>query len=135
MRRQSAKFRKRANEARGFRKELLDKYKKDGCWICGKSPHKPHRDKPLACSVLCVHEILNGPLRQKCLDAEHSVLVLCSYCNQEAVTNKGIWPEARQLKLLLKKNPDGYDLKKHNYMARPNAPNRITQQEVDYYDY
>ena len=85
---------------------------------------------PPELSQLCCHEILNGPLRQACLDQPQSILVLCWLCNQEEVTNKQRWPEARQLAVLKYNSPEDYDLIAHNLLANPNAPNRITPEEV-----
>ncbi len=98
--------------------------------ICGKSPQRPHGDKPLDCSNLCVHEIANGPLRRKALDKPYATLVLCWWCNG-LVTNKGVWPEARQLAVLLTEATKDYDLVAYNRLVNERAPNRITQEEVD----
>ena len=77
-----------------------------------------------------MHEILNGPLRSVCLDKPHSLLVLCGWCNCYEVTDKKKWPEARQLAVLKIRSPGDFDLAAHNMLANPNAPNRITQEEV-----
>jgi hypothetical protein len=80
---------------------------------------------------LCVHEIANGPLRQKALDKPYACLVLCWACNGEAVENKGEWPVDRQLAVLQACSPEDYDLVSFNYLVNPKAPNRIEQHEVD----
>lgn len=98
--------------------------------ICGHSPRKPWRNRPRECSELCVHEILNGPLRQQSLDKQFACLVLCWHCNG-MVTNKKDWPEARQLAVLKAKRPDRYDLAAFNTLANPRAPNRLLESEVD----
>lgn len=117
------------NSVREFREARV---KQAGeCWICGHSPKHPWRDKPAELSNLCVHEIANGPLRGKSLDKPYATLVLCWYCNGHVVTNKKVWPESRQLALLLQKSPQDYDLKLYNYLVNANAPNRITQLEVE----
>lgn len=98
--------------------------------ICGHSPRRPWRDKPRQCSQLCGHEIANGPCRQAALDRPHSLLVLCWFCNSHVVTNKAVWPEPRQLCLLYVRAPEDFDLVQHNLLVRPQAPNRITMEEV-----
>jgi hypothetical protein len=57
--------------------------------------------------------------------------VLCAYCNLYEVEDKRKWPQARQLAVLMRKSPEDYDLAAFNYLVNPNAPNRITQEEVD----
>ena len=102
------------------------------CMICGCNEKRPkHRIPEL--NRLCCHEIANGPSRQKALDAPASILVLCWYCNGHEVEDKGQWPEARQLAVLLSKSPHHYDLAAHNFLVNPNAPRRIEQHEVDYW--
>jgi hypothetical protein len=128
MRRCSNRFLSRAEAAKPIREALVAR--RPECWVCGHSPRWPWRDKPKECSQLCVHEILNGPLRQKCLDKVHSLLVTCWFCNSHELTNKRKWPEARQLAVLLKCAPENYDLAAHNFLANPRAPNRITEADV-----
>ena len=103
------------------------------CWICEHSPKHPWRDKPRELSQLCVHEVANGPLRQKALDKAFATLVLCWFCNSYVVTNKKVWPEARQLALLLDRAPEDFDLAAYNALVNPRAPNRITLEEVNGY--
>ena len=127
MRNQSAKFRARAAEVRPFRKALIQRV--GHCEVCG---HDPNRVRPgMIAWEMCCHEILNGPLRQKCLDKAHSLLVVCWVCNSERLTNKVEYPEARQLAILRASRPDDFDLAKHNALANPNAPNRVTLEEID----
>jgi hypothetical protein len=125
----SAKQRSRADEAREVRQALILEVGR--CEMCGHNP----TNHTAGCVAwrLDAHEILNGPLRQACLDKRHSLLVLCWLCNSEEATDKGKWPEARQLCLLKFKRPWDYDLAAHNLLANPRAPNRITQAEVDAY--
>lgn len=85
---------------------------------------------PRECSRLCVHEIANGPNRQKALDQPYALLVLCWWCNSEVVTDKREWPEARQLSLLKRRAPDNYDLTAYNTLVG-RGPNRITEEDVD----
>lgn len=128
MRRESAKARKRREEARPVRTALLARHRR--CMICGRSPVDPWRGLPRECSELCVHEIANGPHRQKALDKPYALLVLCWHCNAEAVEDKRQWPEARQLALLRALAPEDYDLVAYNALVNPRAPNRITEEEV-----
>lgn len=116
MRRQSTKTRLRSEQAKPLRNSLIEQA--GACQVCGSK-------KQLAC-----HEILNGPLRQKTLDEPCSLLVVCWPCNQ-ALTDKGKWPVARQLAILLHKSPSRYDLQRFCYLRNPNAPHYITQEEVD----
>lgn len=100
------------------------------CMMCGARPVKGsdwpgHR--------LCVHEIANGPLRQKCLDHLPSLLVLCWSCNGGPANDASDWPEARQLALIKVLDPERYDLKAHNALVNPRAPLRITEKEVSHY--
>ncbi len=121
----SKRRRDREAEARPFRLALIAK--EGQCSLCMASPKKPNRHLPTECSRLCVHEIANGPLRQKALDQPYAVLVLCWQCNQDIHG----WPEPRQLAVLQRVAPDRYDLTAYNHLVNPNAPNRITQAEVD----
>lgn len=79
---------------------------------------------------LAVHEIANGPLRQQALDKPYAVLVACWPCNSMQMTDKKRWPEPRQLSLLLQSRPEDFDLAAYNYLLNPNAPYRITIDEV-----
>ena len=130
MRRQSKKAAARAAECREFRRAMVALIGR--CEVC---PYDPRTVRPGAIRwELCCHEILNGPLRQRCLDKPHSLLVCCWRCNSDVLTNKAAWPEARQLAVLRKSRPADYDLRAHNMLANPNAPYRITQAEVDAWD-
>jgi hypothetical protein len=126
---------KRLAEARPIRQGLLERHRDAGCWICGHGPKNPWRDKPADCSRLCVHEVACGANRQKALDQLYAVLVLCWFCNGHVVTNKGDWPEARQLAVLRRSAPENYDLVAYNALVNPRAPHRITPAEVDSFFY
>jgi hypothetical protein len=102
-----------------------------GCWICGHSPRRPWRTLPPESSQLSVHEIHCGPGRSACLDKPFGLLVLCWHCNSDVVTDRRVWPEARQLAVLKQKNPAAFDLVAYNAMVNPWAPRRITPGEVD----
>ena len=129
MRPVSAKRLARIEEARPTRTALLAKFQE--CMVCGASPRKPHRNMHREMSATCVHEIANGPLRAKALDKPFACLVTCCYCNLHRVVNKREWPEARQLAVLLVRAPENYNLPAYLQLTRPNAPNRITQEEVE----
>jgi hypothetical protein len=47
-----------------------------------------------------------------------------------SVMNKKDWPQSRQLAILLKSRPNDFDLTAFNNLVNPNAPNRITIDEV-----
>lgn len=129
MKKISENRRKRILEASPVRAALLAKHKE--CLICGHSPAFPWFNMPRECSQLCVHEIACGVHREKALDKPYACLVLCWHCNGSVVTNKGIWPEARQLAVLLEAAPEDYDLPAYNFLVNPRAPNRIEHWEVE----
>lgn len=122
MRHYSKKRRAREDEARGFRRQLIADV--GCCEHCGVKAFDRGRS-----TQLCVHEIANGPLRQKALDKPYAVLVLCWPCNLLA-TDKRRWSEAAQLACLQRSRPDHYDLAAYNFLVNERAPNRITQQDV-----
>lgn len=128
MKRISDKQWDRISESKPIRKTLIEKH--GACMICGRGPHKPWKSLPMWASNLCCHEICCGKNRTRALDKPYAILVICGYCNQYIVVDKKKWPEARQLAVLQDKS-DGYDLKAYNNLVNPNAPNRITQEEVD----
>ena len=115
-----------------WRRELRESVGK--CEICGHSPGRPWRDRPLECSELCCHEILCGPDRQRAIDKPFAILVLCGWCNMREVTDKTKWPVARQLCIMKIKSPDRYDLRAFLELRNPNALNYITEDEVDAWD-
>jgi len=84
---------------------------------------------------LAGHEICNGPLRQRALDKEFAVLIVCRYpnfCKQtDCHREVQAWSEAKQLALLYLRRSDSYDLKAYLTLTNPRAPQRITQEEVD----
>lgn len=121
----SKKAAARAKEAKPFRDALLLLH--PSCMICGQTI-KPYWPAELA--KLCVHEIANGQYRQAALDKPYACLVLCCYCNEFEVTDKATWPQSRQLSLLKRLLPANYDLQAFNRLINPNAPNRITEEEV-----
>jgi len=124
LKRYSLKRSQREAEAKPFRDGLIAKVGYcEKCGVAGQGNGHPN-------ARLCVHEIANGPLRQKALDQPYAVLVLCWPCNGLA-TDKGTWPEAEQLACLKINRPEDYDLKAYNRLVNERAPNRITEEEVD----
>lgn len=127
MNRISGKTRDRMAEAKPIRDALIAKA--GCCYICGARPGVANGRMP-ELNQLAVHELLNGPLRQKTMDKPYATLVVCWGCN-DALNDKSVWPVARQLAVLQAKSPDDYDLVAFNFAANPKAPNRWTQGEVD----
>jgi hypothetical protein len=126
LKRYSDKRKAREAEAKPFRDALIAKVRCcERCGLAGQGYGHPN-------VRLCVHEIANGPLRQKALDQPYAVLVLCWPCN-ELATDKGTWPEAEQLACLKINRPEDYDLVAYNRLVNERAPNRITEEEVDHY--
>jgi len=124
LKRYSDKRKAREAEAKPFRDALIAKVRCcERCGLAGQGYGHPN-------VRLCVHEIANGPLRQKALDQPYAVLVLCWPCN-ELATDKGTWPEAEQLACLKINRPEDYDLVAYNRLVNERAPNRITEEEVD----
>ena len=104
------------------------------CVACGHGSRNPWLDKPRALSKVAMHEISNGyGRRERSLDQPFCLLPLCQWCNQYQFTDRRIWPEARQLCLLMRTNPDAYNLTAYLKHTNSNAMERITQAEVDAY--
>ena len=127
MKSMSDKRRKREREAAPFRKALAKRVGE--CENCGRSPIN-RKGAMTELAKLAVHEIANGPHRQKALDKPYAVLVLCWGCNSGPFNDKGEWPEARQLALLAINRPMDFDLAAYLELTSPNAPRRIEIAEV-----
>lgn len=128
LKRSSSRFRARAKEAKPIRDAIIAIHGE--CWICRTNPMRAYH--PIEeHNRLCCHEILNAGNRQKTIDEECSILCLCWLCNGTKVENKKEYPPSRQMAILLSRNPDGYDLVRFNWLRNPNAPNYLTQEEVD----
>lgn len=126
MRRMSSKRRKRLKEAQPVREALLARV--DKCEKCG---HAPKRARPGNIRwKMEVHEIARGPCRQAALDQLSCLLVLCFPCHEEITEHPEVWPEARQLALLLKSRPDDFDLANYN-RVKGFGPNRIIMGDVE----
>ena len=128
MRFQSKKRQARMAEVKPIRQGLIDRVGE--CELCGASAVRPNRSRMPGLSQLCCHEIANGPHRDKALDKPYAILVLCWYCNGNEVTNKREWPEAKQLALLALSRPEDFDVRAFCSLINPNAPNRVTYEEV-----
>ena len=129
MKRCSPKAEARAAEAAPFRRQLI--WEVGCCEACGHEPGRAkwgQLDWPLA-----VHEIANGPRRQKALDRPYAVLVACWWCNGEELTDRRKWPVARQLAALKRSRPEDYDLAAYLALSG-RAPTAITEEEVSQYD-
>jgi len=128
MRRVSKKRAKLISESREFRSDLCEST--GACMICSASPART-RYAIQEMNQLCCHEILNGPYREKVLKEPSCLLVLCWHCNQEEVTDKSVWPVARQLAVLKKHAIDRYDLRRFLELRNPNAMRFLTEEDVD----
>jgi hypothetical protein len=126
MNRISETFRHRRDECAEFRRALILEVGR--CEVCG---HNPRAVRPGNIAWrLAVHEIANGPNRQKALDRRYAVLVVCPICH-DALGGKGDWPECRQLAVLKRRRPHDYDLAAYLSTFHPNAPHAITEAEVE----
>lgn len=130
MRRMSKKRRERYESTREYRNALVEDTKR--CMLCGTNPTR--RLWGVAeLNNLCCHEILNGPDRQKVLDEPSCLIVACWKCNGNDLEDKKTWPLARQLALIKVKAPERYDRERVMFLRNPNAPNFVTEGEVDAY--
>lgn len=125
----SKKRQKLARASAGMRRKIVNEA--GCCAICGHSSRDPWPDKPLACSKVVCHEISNGKLRGSSLDKPFCLIAICRYCNEYVVVDKSVWPEARQLCLLMFDCPERYDLHAYLTLTSPRAMQRITQAEVE----
>ena len=96
------------------------------CMLCG---YKDVSDPKFGVEV---HEIYNGYGREKCRGKRYGCLVLCWPCNSESMTDKRIWPVARQLALLKAKAPHWYNLSAWSRMVGPGVF-RVTSEDVEKY--
>ena len=125
MRNESKKAAARERACLAFRKQLIESV--GHCEICPYVPGKQWRWPP---GLVC-HEIARGACRQNALDKRFAILVLCSACHEDIHGGPGWWPETRQLAILKESRPEHFDLFRYNLLKNPNAPNRITQDEVN----
>ena len=109
---------------RSVRRDLVERIGR--CECCGR---RAERWQDIH-AVLHCHEILNGPLRDKTLDEPCSLLVTCWTCNSEKLTDKKEWPIERQLALILKSDPERFDLKRFLWLRNPNAPEAVTTEDI-----
>lgn len=78
---------------------------------------------------LDVHEICRGVNRSKALDKRFALLVVCRRSHEE-LGSAGKWPEAKQLAILAERRLFDFNLKAYLELTSPNAPNRVTLEEV-----
>lgn len=80
--------------------------------------------------ALTVHEMTNGPNRERALRTRAALLVLCAGCNCSDFTDKKVWPLERQLALKLVVDPEFFDLGAINELLAPkgceNPPEVVT---------
>jgi hypothetical protein len=57
-----------------------------------------------------VHEIFSGPLRMKAFVEIAAWLAVCTYCNQNPLTDRVEYPIERQLAIKLLNDPKNFDL-------------------------
>lgn len=113
MKRVSEKTATREAECCEFRRQLV--WEVGRCEICN---HEPGRAKLGQIDWrLCCHEIANGPHRQKALDKPYAILVVCWWCNSERLTDKRLWPIARQLAALKRSRLQDYNLTRFNELV------------------
>ena len=101
------------------------------CEICGHNPSAPRKWKRGVCWALHKHEIARGQFRAAAADKRCAVLLVCFMCHQEKLSNRKEWPEARQLAALKLSRPSEYDLAAYRQLKYPNAPEAITEAEVE----
>lgn len=125
MRYMSDRARERAEEAEPARVALRQL---GVCEVCARRNLLP--------GDLAVHEIANGPLRQKALDLTYAVLVVCRHpdfrsqtdCHRTVQNEQ----EARQLARICVFRPWDYNLPAYLHLTRPAAPRRISEAEVSH---
>lgn len=88
------------------------------CLLCGSQ------------NGVAVHEISDGPLRDKSLSEPYTWLCLCWTCNSQSMKDAKLWPEAKQLALKYLTDNLNFDLVKYNTLVNSRAMNRITIDEV-----
>lgn len=124
------------DQVRQLRRSLVESI--GFCELCGL---RPRRDVH---AVLHCHELLGGGRRDKTLDEPASLLVTCWECNSGPLNCKaapwvqverciecGLYPLARQLAIIKFRCPERYDLERVLELRNPNAPNAVTEEEVD----
>ena len=120
MRRQSRKRRERMDAVRDDRQAYLFAHGNKCIW-CDSTWN------------VAVHEIARGMNRNAALSEPSCWLPLCGPCNCGPFHNRAIWPDAKQMALKYLRDNVNYDLVRFNYIVNPRAPNRVTQDEVDFY--
>ena len=116
MKRMSDKARERYLAAKPIRDALRSEVGR--CEICRATDAFPD-----------VHEICRGVNRSKALDKRFALLVVCRRSHEE-LGSAGKWPEAKQLAILAERRLFDFNLKAYLELTSPNAPNRVTLEEV-----
>ena len=120
-----AKWKAQREEYRAFAQ--LCKSEVGHCEVCG---HDPRKVQPGWVEwSLQLHHIARGVHRGKALTKRFAVLIVCYRCHEDRVSNKALWPEARQLAALKKSRPEDYDLAAYNTIIGF-SPWRITEEDV-----
>ena len=99
-----------------------------------RSAFKGWAHKCMICSnreVVDVHEIANGPARQEALGKREAWLAVCRMCHDQ-LSDKNMWPVARQLAVKLVKDPEWFDPVVVNIL-RGRDPEAITLVEIAEY--
>lgn len=92
-----------------------------------RSAFKSWAHKCMLCrvrEVVDVHEICNGPARQKALGMRETWLAVCRCCHED-LDDKRLWPVTRQLAVKLLRDPDWFDPQVVNEL-RGRDPEAIT---------
>lgn len=120
----SPKRRQRESEARPVREQLVIDV--GGCeWCC-----RP--DRSFYPSItLQVHELANGALRQEALDKPYAILVLCDDCHGTLHRMAKDDAQRAGLAILMRSRHEDYSLSSFLKLLCPNAPKRITDEEVE----
>ncbi len=130
MRQFSKKTARRNAEARPFRRNLVKRIGR--CEVCG---HDPLHVRPGAIRfALHVHEIRGNSQRSECQDKPYGVLVVCEWCHLAYLSSSAAtaeYPESRQLAILKRSRPAYYDLAAYLEAFHPNAPQAVTEDEVN----
>jgi hypothetical protein len=87
------------------------------CWVCGK------------CRATDCHEMASGSHRGAALSQRFTWLATCTFCNCYLLTDRKLWPLARQLALKWIYDQDHFHLTDFN-LLRGRAPGAIGFSEV-----
>lgn len=95
------------------------------CAVCGVTS---------SAAPLSVHEICNGPNRMRAFVRRESWLATCWDCNSNILTDKLVWPIARQCAIKLLVDPEYFSLDVINEILAPeghkNPPQVVSAADV-----